>query len=231
MKFLVIDVETTGLDVSNDDVIEFYGLAVGEGEADSLHLYVKSSKDSTEQALKKHGLAKENLEKLSTESQKDSLTRISSFMISHNGSLLVGQNLAFDLSIIGCNLHRHQVMHNCAEFVRSFNCFDTMYADKMLKPNKRGKHDLHTLADEYGTKIKPDHSAKNDVFATWQIAMIQITKMNKNAGRSLTAKELNDNVKKFALEDQESLNRWLVSTDQQTRPVGWPYYETHNFTK
>lgn len=231
MRFLVIDTETTGLDVDNDDVIEFYGLAIGEDKVDSLHLYIKSNRDSTEQALGKHGLTKEKLNELSTESQKDSLIRIANFMTAHNDSLLVGQNLAFDLSMIKSNFSRYQATYDDAKLVEVFDCFDTMYADKMLKPNKRGKHDLHTLADEYDTKIKPDHSAKNDVFATWQIAMIQIAKMNQNAGRTLTMKELNDNVKKFALEDQESLNRWLASTDQQTRPVGWPYYGSCNFTK
>ena len=47
MRFLVIDTETTGLDVDNDDIIEFYGLAIGEDKVDSLHLHIKSNRDST----------------------------------------------------------------------------------------------------------------------------------------------------------------------------------------
>ena len=225
MKVLVIDTETTGLDYHKNDIIEFYGLAVNDSDCSSLHLYLKTNQDSTDQAIEKHHLSKSKLDELATEDRQESLRRIVNFMISHNDSLLIGQNLSFDLSMLISNVSRYEALQDDIESLKAFDSFDTMYADKMLRPNRQGKHDLATLAEEYCTKIKPDHSAKNDVFATWQIAMIQISKMNKNAGKKLSNQELNDNVRKFVLTDQKSLNKWLSSKDIETRPVGWPFYE------
>lgn len=217
------DVETTGLDYLKDDIIEFYAIKTNGKKTEHLHSYVYSDKDCSYEALSKHHLTKTFLQENGYANRALALDAILSFLLSKD-VLLVGQNIAFDMTMLICNAFKEGIDEDKIRKLKKSCCFDTMYADKILNPNVKG-HSLAVLASRYhDIPVIPDHSAKHDAISTMFIALQQIKMMNKNAGLTVMNDKLHDKIQKYAIKDQTSFNEWLQSKDAAARPVGWPYF-------
>lgn len=222
LRLLAFDTETTGLDFKNDDIIEFAAkLDLDEGNA-VVDYFLKTDRESTEQAFSKHHLTKEILKERSDCSREEAINNVVDFMISQADYMFVGMNLPFDMTMLLSNAMRIGIDPYKIDALMHCKFFDVMYADKMIRPKVYGESRcLANLCNVYDVHVKPDHSARNDARATYCIAKAQL--MN-SMFIDKTSKELNDKMQKFAIEDQKSFNNWLKEKGGELRPVGWPVY-------
>ena len=223
-----IDTETTGLDFKTDDVIEFAAVILDGDEVTSVRKYIMSDKPSSEQAIAKHHLTSEKLKTLTSHTRYESLASIREFFTEFLGQdpLFVGMNIPFDLTMLMQNM-KSEARSTGEKALSSFifkrmNCFDIYVVDKAIRKAYGERRNLDTLSKVYETMTKPDHSALNDAKCTLEIAVKQIAALDEMAGKKHTAKELASLCYEYALEQNKSLNEWLVLKGEEKRKFGFP---------
>lgn len=223
-----IDTETTGLDFKTDDVIEFAAVILDGDEVTPVRKYIRSDKPSSEQAIAKHHLTSEKLKTLTSHTRYESLASIREFFTEFLGQdpLFVGMNIPFDLTMLMQNM-KSEARSTGEKALSSFifkrmNCFDIYVVDKAIRKAYGERRNLDTLSKVYETMTKPDHSALNDAKCTLEIAVKQIAALDEMAGKKHTAKELASLCYEYALEQNKSLNEWLVLKGEEKRKFGFP---------
>ena len=223
-----IDTETTGLDFKTDDVIEFAAVILDGDEVTPVRKYIRSDKPSSEQAIAKHHLTSEMLKTLTSHTRYESLASIREFFTEFLGQdpLFVGMNIPFDLTMLMQNM-KSEARSTGEKALSSFifkrmNCFDIYVVDKAIRKAYGERRNLDTLSKVYETMTKPDHSALNDAKCTLEIAVKQIAALDEMAGKKHTAKELASLCYEYALEQNKSLNEWLVLKGEEKRKFGFP---------
>ena len=159
--FVVIDVETTGLDPAKDRVCEVGAIRlVGGKEEGRFHSLVNPGVPMPEIARSKHGISDEMLKEAPPFGQISGELR--KFM---TGSMLVAQNAEFDVGFLN------------AEFVRvgmarlAMPALDTILLARKVKPGLP-TYNLDTLAYHFKVKFKERHRSIGDCEVTgvifWQ---------------------------------------------------------------
>jgi DNA polymerase-3 subunit epsilon len=159
-----LDLETTGVDLKVDEIVEFYGVKfTTKGERIELHLYINPSVDISPLAFDAHGLSK-------------------AFLSQHSKIDDVYQNI-YDF-IIGCDLGGY----NCLKFDIPF-LFEVFTKFGIVLPinvrivdsyNLVNKMEPRTLSGVYknyfGRDLESAHSASADTQATVDIFIAQVAK-------------------------------------------------------
>lgn len=158
-KVVVLDVESTGLDTTWEDIVQIAAIRYGEkGVVEKLDLLVKPTKpvgDSfyihgfSDEVLKKEGIAPEL-----------ALHQLSCFV---KDSVIVGHNINYDLQIIASMLGRYGMGPLVFKAV-----YDTLDLAHKVYP-KMSNHKLSTLARFVETKAQPNHNAMEDILATSEV--------------------------------------------------------------
>lgn len=185
MNILSLDTETTGLTYDND-VVEFAflyaSLSDNNGKVSieddmEMDLFLPSDMDSSPEALAKHGLTKDVLRcKAKHRDMHGAMVTISNLLMdaTTHDTVIVGMNMAFDLSMLFANFSRHGIGKDITDKIKqNLVCYDVWIADMMLRPNVTESRNLHNLSQLYGTPTKPDHSAINDCKAAFEVCMKQ----------------------------------------------------------
>lgn len=97
--FVVLDTETTGLDLKKDEVISIGAYKIKNLElnfTDFFHVYFKVDLEKAEESIKVHGITFEEIKKRGVE-VKEGIKKFLEFI---KGSILVGYFLEFDLEMI-----------------------------------------------------------------------------------------------------------------------------------
>lgn len=160
---IFFDIETTGLDISKDRIVEIYAKRIFPNQAeDEFYSKVNPEIHVPQQAVKVHGLSNDVLKNEPTFQQ-------------------IGQKL-FDFfqncDVGGYNIIRFDVPFLIEEFLR--NDFenpleDANFADSMLIFHKMMPRNLAGALHYYtGEKLENAHSAKADVLATIEIFNSQL---------------------------------------------------------
>ncbi|QFQ02123.1 DNA polymerase III PolC-type [Corynebacterium urogenitale] len=172
---LVIDVETTGLDPSEDRIIEIGAAHVIEGTVRSVfhelinphrpispfieeitgleNRRIASARDS-------HEVLPEFLSYIQSASQVDNTTSC------RRACCFVGHNVAFDLSFLGAELERIQTSNTLPQW----HSLCTADLARRLIPRQRvGRYTLLNLTEYLQTQFKPSHRALADVKATVEV--------------------------------------------------------------
>src|SRR3989339_771095 len=153
-KYEIVDVETTGLDPVQNEIIEIGALKVEEGEVkDVFNTLICPSAEISSRIEQLTGINKEMVSGHPT--IKDIAPQFLSFM---GNNIIVAHNTDFDIPFLKHHLGK--------KFDNMLVC--TLKLSKKYLPNL-SNHKLHTLAAYYGINAQNQHRALGDVETTYQI--------------------------------------------------------------
>ncbi len=149
----ILDIETTGFEPEDSEIIELYILKVVENKIVDEFYSLFNPEQSIENS-NIHGIT--NSKVANSPKFKEKNDEIIKFL---ENSTLVGHNLInFDLKFLNHYLDRK--LEN--------NTIDTLDLSRSILQEKVVNHKLNTLA-EYFDVVLPNHNAKDDVMATFEI--------------------------------------------------------------
>lgn len=164
-RIIVFDVETTGVDITEDEIIQIVGKKIdfAGNVIDSFAEFIRTNKSANETSHV-HGFDDEFLRK----NGKDKKTTLESFVKFIEGSIMVGHNVSFDVNILLSEICRNNIIQPKIEVF-----FDTLDIYRRFYPNLKN-HKLETLSKEFPIENSPDHNAINDVLATKDLLVYAI---------------------------------------------------------
>lgn len=156
---VVLDVESTGLSTTKDDIIQIAAIRYGKkGVVEQLDLLLRPTK-SVGDSYYVHGFSDEILQKEGIE-PKEALMQFAHFI---QGAVLVGHNVNYDLQIIKSMMNRHNLAP-----IEGYHVYDTLDLAYKVYP-KLSNHKLETLSKLIVTETAPTHNAMQDILATSEV--------------------------------------------------------------
>ncbi|MFG0318952.1 MAG: 3'-5' exonuclease, partial [Planctomycetota bacterium JB042] len=154
-RIVVFDVETTGLDTGEDEVVELAARRVGAGgDHEEFHRYLKPTRAVGEsEAVHGHSDA------FLAERGEDAAEVLAAFRDFAAGRVLVGHNVRFDVAMVRHHARRLGVTFEPPPFDDTLDL-----ARRFVEGVER--HDLGTLARSLDLPVTPTHRASDDVGAT-----------------------------------------------------------------
>jgi len=166
-NIVVLDIETTGLNPKDDEIIELGAIHVTqktepyhiENELDSL-VELSSGRSLPEIVVKLTGITEEQLSKQGKPKAEISKELVK--ILDNKNTLLVAYNAQFDLSFIYYFLHRYQ----SADVLKKLKLLDamTIYKDRRDYPHK-----LENAVAAYNIENENAHRAIDDAKATLKL--------------------------------------------------------------
>lgn len=159
-RIVVYDLETTGLDVVNDAIVQLAAARIDQsGEiVERFERFVIAERSISEGAFATHGLRLDDLKALGGVTAKQALEEFSAFA---KGSLLVGHNSKrFDRIILD-----RQLAENAIPPLDVIGEYDTMELFRLFCPEAEDAR-LETMCRRFGVENERAHDAFSDVSAT-----------------------------------------------------------------
>lgn len=158
-KIVVLDVESTGLSTTSDEIIQIAAICYGaNGVSQQLDLVVKPTKKVGD-SYRVHGFSDEYLQKEGIAPTK-ALELLTEFV---QGKVIVGHNVNYDMQIINSMLERLKMKK-----IEGCLIYDTLDLSYKVYP-KLENHKLDTLSKLIVTDVKPTHNAMQDILATSEV--------------------------------------------------------------
>ena len=157
-EYVVIDIETTGLQAANDEIIEIAALKIADGvEMDSFSSLVRTEKRLPVTITQLTGITQEMLDDQGKELQ----TALKDFLTFIGKNKIICHNLAFDFSFLqkACRKHGYSAINNRSE--------DTMKTARK-KLDEVSDYKLATLASYFGLE-EQRHRALDDCRLLFQV--------------------------------------------------------------
>lgn len=211
------DTETTGTNIETDRIVTA-SIADPNGKVDDY--LINPGIDIPDHAAEIHGVTTEHA-KAHGEQPQQALQRIHETLQQHwsNNHVIVGHNIAFDLSI----LHHEMLRHGLGGLTISGNVIDTLVLDKHVDTYRRGKRTLETLANVYNVSLTNAHTADADALAAVHIAQTIL----HAKFRHCSAEELHSCQTDWAHQQQTGLQKYFDSKGIDTTvKLGWPVFTT-----
>jgi len=178
-KFVVLDVESNGLDPKNDKILSIGALKIINNQIDvsnSFELFLDQTEFNPE-AAPIHGILKNgNIEKVS---EQDAMKKLVKYIDDH---IIVGHSIIFDISIINETLSRYvgdKLLNKS---------LDTVNLYKRLKgaDYKSGSStSLDVLSDEFNIPKSDRHNAAGDALITAILFMKIVSRLKQRGIDSL----------------------------------------------
>ncbi len=154
---VVFDLETTGLDVYKDEILEFGAWRIEEGKQPrSLQFLVNPQHEVSSKILSLTGITREDLR--SASSLEEYREEILGFF---KDAILVGHNIEFDLGFL----------ENGFKIVLNHETWDTLELARIFFPSL-GHYRLAVLAEKLALKLPENpqfHRAGTDAWVTWKL--------------------------------------------------------------
>lgn len=169
-EIVVFDVESTGTDVTSDEIIQIAAIKIdSKGNIiDTYEKFIKPNKKVgasakvhgfTDEYLTEHGLPKEEVLREFREYTKD--------------KIIVGHNVQYDINIFTSELSREGIG---APLFKGF--YDTLDIYRRFYPTSNEynikNYKLEHLSEVFKTKHKPSHNAIDDITATKELLVIAL---------------------------------------------------------
>ena len=188
-NFVIFDVESTGLDVTEDEIIQIAAIKIdNKGKViEKFERFLKNNK-SVKSSEFVHGFSDEFL-RINGE---DKITVFNDFLEFSKDTIIVGHNVQYDISILTSELERLKMAKPMFKGV-----FDTLDIYRRFYPNAIN-HKLETLSRIFDTSHKPSHNAMDDILATGELLVYAVNKylkptsMERMAFMSKYLKSFND---------------------------------------
>lgn len=205
-RLIGFDIETTGLDISRDQIISAAIVLVGDNKLqENYDFLIKPTIEVPAEAIKLHGISQADIDRGSdpAEAIKEMNTILAREM--NLGGTLVIFNSVFDLTIL-LRQSKELGLPLLTELVDKdqFKIVDPLVIDRAANKNRPGRRNLQTLCRHYRVKFDFNnaHTADVDAIAAarlaWKMASLHkelqiepVDLFNKQAGSALNqAKEL-----------------------------------------
>lgn len=186
IRFVVLDTETTGLDVKKDKILSIGAVAVKDQKiivADRFEYYLKQVYTVQGESIKIHGiLPKHNLDGLAP---KEVLILLLAYL---QNSVIVGHHIGFDFAVLNRAFQeylggqlRNQLLDTSYLAKRVKSPFYKMNIDQ----NKNFSLDL--LCEQYGVPIYDRHTASGDALITALLFLKLVGKLEQKGVKGLGA--------------------------------------------
>ncbi|HEY9222305.1 MAG TPA: 3'-5' exonuclease [Lutibacter sp.] len=169
-RFVVLDTETTGLDIINDRILSIGAICIVNNNidvADSFEIYLKQAAFKAE-TVEIHGILKEG--KLTKLSEAEAIENFIDFI---GNSVLVAHHTAFDIEMINAALKRMELPKLKNKTI------DTGILYKKLEGKKDSHFNLDVLCEEFNIPKHDRHTAAGDAFITALLFLKIISKLKK----------------------------------------------------
>lgn len=167
-RFVVLDTETTGLDIVNDRILSIGAVAITNNQidvADNFEFYLTQDEFNTE-TVEIHGILKEgSIDKISENEA------IEIFINYIGNSVLIAHHAAFDIEMINAALKRMKLPKLKNKRI------DTGILYKKLEGKKDNHFNLDVLCDEFNIPKHDRHTASGDAFITSLLFLKIISKL------------------------------------------------------
>ena len=178
--FLVFDLETTGIDVTNDLPVSYSILTyLGNSLASQLYSLVYPGIDIPSEASAIHGISSEVAERVGSD-LRDGLYQIvlSLLRASQSGWYVVGMNVAFDLSMV--NFAAKAILgESLIDYGFNAPVIDTLVLDRHLEPYRKGRRNLDALCARYRVESGGFHNALEDTKMTFAVLVAMLREFPK----------------------------------------------------
>lgn len=166
-QVVVLDVESTGVDVTEDEVVQIAGIKVNSlGKVvDKFEIFIKPTKELGS-SVYVHGFTKEFLEEHGT----DGIEAFNELLKFIGDSVIVGHNVGYDVAIIDSNMKRLG-MNGLGNIIY----YDTLEMSRKFYPGLKN-HKLEYLSIYFKVENASTHNAMDDILATKDILMSIIRK-------------------------------------------------------
>lgn len=174
-KYFVFDTETTGIDVFEDRIVQFFG-ATADADGNLLETwewFIDPGVTVPEGAAEVHGFTDEFLAENGIKPYP-ALEEIRQVILKNRDLILVAFNLNYDLSILDSEMKRHGVSDTLGTWIaENAKLVDGLVIDRFKDKYRKGKRNLETQAKHYGVEFNPEeaHSAVYDVEKTAQVTV------------------------------------------------------------
>lgn len=173
--FLLFDLETTGVDVVNDRIVQVVaGLANRKGEIiEHREWFINPGIPVPKEASDVHGFSDEFLQANGSEPAR-ALQEFHDYQLLNSYLPLVAYNASFDISMMHYELVRHGISDSWGTDVRELGeIFDPYVVDRAMDKYRKGGRKLFNVAEHYRIAFDPDalHNAKADVELTAKVAV------------------------------------------------------------
>lgn len=159
-NIIVFDVESTGVDVTEDEIIQIAAIKLNKkGEVvDKFEKFLKNKKP-VKDSYYVHGFSDEMLQRIGEDKEKV----LTEFVEYSKDSIIVGHNVQYDINILCSELERSNL--GKPKF-KTF--YDTLDIYRRFYPGNIN-YKLENLSKVYDTKHKPSHDAMDDIIATGEL--------------------------------------------------------------
>lgn len=159
-NIIVFDVESTGVDVTEDEIIQIAAIKLNKkGEVvDKFEKFLKNKK-AVKDSYYVHGFSDEMLQRIGEDKEKV----LKEFVEYSKDSIIVGHNVQYDINILCSELERNNL--GKPKF-KTF--YDTLDIYRRFYPGNIN-YKLENLSKVYDTKHKPSHDAMDDIIATGEL--------------------------------------------------------------
>ena len=187
-SIVVLDAETTGLDVNTDRLISVgalrvVGNSIRLGEKFEAYLPTPVDRSNTSAVLI-HGIIP-NSHRYTYHEEPALLKELLEYL---GNAIIVGHHIGFDLEIINRSLRRQG-----AAPLRNLT-YDTANIAKRLRPSgywtPDGDYSLDALARRYRIPLSDRHTALGDCYITAVLWLKLLTRLAQKVGRDLTVSDL-----------------------------------------
>ncbi|EJT6501238.1 UvrD-helicase domain-containing protein [Clostridium perfringens] len=159
-NIIVFDVESTGVDVTEDEIIQIAAIKLNKnGEVvDKFEKFLKNKKP-VKDSYYVHGFSDEMLQRIGEDKEKV----LKEFVEYSKDFIIVGHNVQYDINILCSELERNNL--GKPKF-KTF--YDTLDIYRRFYPGNIN-YKLENLSKVYDTKHKPSHDAMDDIIATGEL--------------------------------------------------------------
>lgn len=180
IKFLVYDLEATGVSVFNDRIVQcFIGLADGNGDLVDSHEWFVNPGVPVGDSADIHGYTDEWLQENGRDAQV-ALNEILGVFREHHKLPWVAMNQNYDLSMLHYEFERNEVCEDWGGKVTRAkgNLIDPLVIDRKKDRYRRGPRKLMALADHYRIPYREEdlHDARADVELTAKVTLAILRK-------------------------------------------------------
>lgn len=185
-RMAVFDVESTGIDVFNDRIVQFFlGVADENGDLVEKHEWIiNPGIPVPDEAAAVHGFTTEYLSEHGEDAKKAlwEIDQLINRLVTQDKMPFVAFNLNYDLSILTAEMARHSLASRYGNWIAdNVPLFDGLVIDRAKDKYRKGKRKLVNMAAHYGIPFDESaaHKADYDVEVTAKVTRAILNKFGE----------------------------------------------------